>query len=130
MTCLYVAPHRRVVKLPNGDRAVVDIRKIRDYSLNPDHPGGGHKARVFRAVLGLGRENATTVAATLLELAATSDVVAGSIDSWGARIYWISKNGRAGRRRHGPERLDSADGERFTVSIELLRAKTWEAKRA
>ena len=35
------------MKLPNGSLAIVDIRKIRNYCLNLDHPSGKHKARVF-----------------------------------------------------------------------------------
>ena len=41
------------MKLPNGDRAIVDIAKLRDYCLNAGHPRGRHKARVFVAALGL-----------------------------------------------------------------------------
>jgi hypothetical protein len=33
------------MKLPNPKRAVVDIAKLRDYILNPEHPRGRHKAR-------------------------------------------------------------------------------------
>jgi len=39
--------------LPNGENAIVDIRKLRDYCLNPDNPRGGNKARVFVAALGI-----------------------------------------------------------------------------
>src|ERR1700756_4648521 len=42
-----------VTHLPNGDRAIVDIRKLADYCLNPSHPRGRHKARVFRQAAGL-----------------------------------------------------------------------------
>jgi hypothetical protein len=35
------------MKLPNSEKAIVDIAKLRDYSLNPEHESGGHKARVF-----------------------------------------------------------------------------------
>jgi hypothetical protein len=35
------------MKLPNGDRAIVDLEKLRAYCLNPQHPRGRHKARVF-----------------------------------------------------------------------------------
>jgi hypothetical protein len=28
------------MKLPNGDAAIVDIAKLRDYCLSPDHPRG------------------------------------------------------------------------------------------
>jgi len=39
--------------LPNGDRAILDIRKLEDYCLSPSHPRGRHKARVFQRVLGV-----------------------------------------------------------------------------
>ena len=35
------------MKLPNAERAVIDIKKLRDYCLNPNHPEGKHKAHVF-----------------------------------------------------------------------------------
>lgn len=35
--------------MPHAERAVVDIRKLRDYCLNPMHDEGQHKARVFAA---------------------------------------------------------------------------------
>ena len=41
------------MKLPNPERAIIDINKLSGYSLNPQHPDGQHKARVFEAALGL-----------------------------------------------------------------------------
>ncbi len=41
------------MKLPNGERAVVDVAKLTQYCLNPQHVDGKHKARVFAAALGL-----------------------------------------------------------------------------
>jgi hypothetical protein len=41
------------MKLPNAERAFVDVAKLRDYSLNAEHKEGKHKARVFAAALGL-----------------------------------------------------------------------------
>ena len=38
--------------LPGGDKAVVDVEKLRDYCLSPAHRDGKHKARVFASVLG------------------------------------------------------------------------------
>ena len=38
--------------LPHAEAAVVEVvdpRKLRDYCLNPNHPRGKHKARVFRS---------------------------------------------------------------------------------
>jgi hypothetical protein len=44
--------------LPNADHAFVDIAKLRNYCLNPDHGEGKHKARVFRSTLGFTVEDA------------------------------------------------------------------------
>jgi hypothetical protein len=40
-------------KLPNYIQAVIPLEKLSEYALNPDHPTGRHKARVFKAALGL-----------------------------------------------------------------------------
>jgi hypothetical protein len=45
-------------RLPRGEEAILDIRKIEDYCLNPLHPRGRHKARVFREALNLQRDDA------------------------------------------------------------------------
>jgi hypothetical protein len=55
------------VKLPNADRAVVDIEKLRDYTLNPNHPEGKHKARVFLAALGFKADDAERLRELILE---------------------------------------------------------------
>jgi len=39
-----ILPHEfAAMKLPNGTRAVVDIRKLRDYCLDPHSPKGRNK---------------------------------------------------------------------------------------
>ena len=63
------------MKLPNGDRAIVDIVKLRDYCLNPLHPVGRHKARVFQAALGIGREDAEALRMILLAAARDEDTL-------------------------------------------------------
>jgi hypothetical protein len=74
------------MRLPNGHRAVVELAKLADYCLDPEHPRGKHKARVFAARLGLGRNDAASVRVALLEAAAQSDAaVAGTVDGFGAR---------------------------------------------
>ena len=75
------------MKLPNGHLAVVELAKLADYCLDPSHPRGRHKARVFAARLGLGRHDASRIRQALLEAAAGSDsAVAGAVDSFGARF--------------------------------------------
>ena len=53
-------------KLPHPERAVVPIDKLLDYCLNPEHPDGKHKARVFKSALNLSIEDAETLRAALL----------------------------------------------------------------
>jgi hypothetical protein len=36
-----------MTRLPFTERATIDIRKLEDYCLDPGHPRGRHKARVF-----------------------------------------------------------------------------------
>ena len=48
------------MRLPNAEDAVVDIVKIQDYCLNPDHSKGKHKARVFLKALGIDKNDAVT----------------------------------------------------------------------
>jgi hypothetical protein len=75
------------VKLPNGDRAVVELEKLVGYCLDPTHPRGRHKARVFAAVLGLSRDDAPAVRLVLLAGARNSEAaVAGQKDGFGVRF--------------------------------------------
>jgi hypothetical protein len=73
------------VKLPNADRAVVDIEKLRDYCLNPEHRRGCHKARVFKTSLGLTREHAEDLRKALLEVALTNNASPLLHDEYGKR---------------------------------------------
>jgi len=41
------------MRVPNGEQATVDVRKLRDYCMNPLHPEGKHKARLFAAALSM-----------------------------------------------------------------------------
>ncbi|MEB3273389.1 MAG: hypothetical protein VKJ85_06355 [Prochlorothrix sp.] len=41
------------MKLPNGNHAIIPRQKLTLYCLNPNHSSGKHKARVFKAILGI-----------------------------------------------------------------------------
>jgi hypothetical protein len=73
------------MKLPGGERAVVDLAKLRDYCLSLDHPRGRHKARVFAAALGFTSEHAEELAASLLAAADTEEATATDQDEYGQR---------------------------------------------
>ena len=66
-------------KLPNAERAVADIEKLRDYSLNPLHDEGKHKARVFLAALGFTQADAATLRALVLDAAHSRDAKPGKL---------------------------------------------------
>jgi hypothetical protein len=71
--------------MPHAERAIVDIRKLRDYCLNPMHDEGQHKARVFAAALGMTAEDAEGLRAFLLQAAKTADAQLGRRDAYGQR---------------------------------------------
>jgi hypothetical protein len=79
-------------RLPNGDHAVVNIEKLRNYCLNPFHVKGKHKARVFKSALGLTDSDAERLREILLD---------------------VARNGEA-------RRLEPNDyGERFVVEFQM-----------
>jgi len=72
------------MKLPNGERAIVDRRKLEDYCLNPHHPRGRNKARVFASV-GIGQADAEVLREALLAAARNSEAVRGGPSAYGQR---------------------------------------------
>ena len=73
------------MKLPGCDRAIVDIAKVRDYCLNPTHPRGRHKARVFASALGMMAMDAEFLREALLRAAREEDAIPGEADEYGER---------------------------------------------
>ena len=55
-----------MAKLPNLEKAIVEVRKLREYCLIPDRPRGRRKARVFASALGLTAGDAEEVREALL----------------------------------------------------------------
>jgi hypothetical protein len=73
------------MKLPNGERAIVPIEKLRDHCLNPTHRVGSHKAHVFESVLGLTAARAAELQQRLLTVARTGEAVLGMQNAYGQR---------------------------------------------
>ena len=71
--------------LPYGAKAIVDIRKVREYCLNPDDPRSRHKARVFAAALGLTSKDSAKLRRILLQAAEIGDAQKGELDLYGQR---------------------------------------------
>lgn len=73
------------MRIPNADLAAVDIRKLRDYCLNPVHGTGKHKARIFSAALGITADDAEALRDILLRTVRKHDAVLGLQDEYGQR---------------------------------------------
>lgn len=74
--------------LPDFDKATIDPRKLADYVLNPGHPEGRHKARVFLSALGLGPADAAWLANAMLAGLRRADAVLQCQTAWGL-IYRV-----------------------------------------
>ena len=98
------------VKLPNCKRAVVDFGKLTEYSLNPEHESGRHKARVFRSALGLTLGDVDWLYDEVTRIAAECDALIAELSPFGqkylidaritlgersaiVRTVWIVENG-------------------------------------
>jgi hypothetical protein len=73
------------VKLPNGEQAIVELTKLRDYCLSREHPRGRHKARVFGAALGLTQDDAEQLRHVLLVAARNNEALLAERDTYGTR---------------------------------------------
>jgi hypothetical protein len=85
------------MKLPGGERAVVEIAKLRDYCLNPSHPRGRHKARVFASALNLTQADAEFLRQELLRAAREATATEGDADEYGERYvvdFGLTRNDR------------------------------------
>lgn len=73
------------MKLPNSERALIDRRKLTDYSLDPEHDEGRHKAHLFESLLGIDRQNAALLLDAVEKAAVAGDAATGKLDKYGQR---------------------------------------------
>ena len=73
------------MKLPNADRAVLEIEKLRDYCLSTSHPRGKHKARVFATTLGITTENTEELRDIILSAVLLEEATPTESDQYGQR---------------------------------------------
>jgi hypothetical protein len=80
-----------MARLPNGERALIPIEKLTAYCLNPDHPRGKDKARVFASVLGITQDRAYELADLVRHAAREGDVTKEATTVWGQyyRVDWV-----------------------------------------
>ena len=73
------------MRIPNAEYAIVDIRKLRDYCLNPQHNKGKDKARLFSSLLGMSSNDAEGLRNALLEAVRKQDAQLEEKDAYGQR---------------------------------------------
>lgn len=106
-----------VAKFPYPDNAVVEIRKLRDYCLNPLHPRGRNKARVFASVLGLTADD-TEKLREELSAAVSGEATTAGQDEYGQRyvLDFVMETGAASATvRSGWIVRREEDFPRFTI---------------
>lgn len=74
-----------MARVPHAEEAILDLRKVEDYCLNPAHPRGRHKARVFREALGLGQSDAAWLLEALLDSVRLGEAIELARDEFGRR---------------------------------------------
>ena len=77
--------------LPNLENATIDPRKLSGYALNPEHPVGGNKAKVFESTLGYNKSNADDLMKQVYSKLSESESVIGKLDQYGQR-YTVDMN--------------------------------------
>lgn len=71
--------------MPNAGNAEIPSQKITSYALNPDHPIGGNKARVFKSALGFDQSNAGDLTCQIKDGIARYPAQPGRADQFGRR---------------------------------------------
>ncbi|MBA3509483.1 MAG: hypothetical protein H0T19_05265 [Thermoleophilaceae bacterium] len=70
-------------RVPRADEAVIPEGKLARYALDPDHPRGHHKARVFSAALGIEQTDWRYLRDQLIESLTEAPVLATRITPFG-----------------------------------------------
>ena len=77
--------------LPNLENARINPKKLTEYALNPEHPVGGNKAKVFESTLGYNKSNADDLMNEVYNKLYESDATLGKLDEYGQR-YTVDMN--------------------------------------
>ncbi|KHT17931.1 S-type pyocin domain-containing protein [Pectobacterium brasiliense] len=72
--------------LQNSDKATIDKNKLTGYALNPEHPAGGHKAKVFESALGYNQSNMDELIAQVRLRVGSSPAVLGNATNYGQQV--------------------------------------------
>ncbi|MBX3295386.1 MAG: hypothetical protein KF762_06715 [Acidobacteria bacterium] len=86
------------MRVPNADKAVVDMRKLTNYCLDMSNEVGANKARVFTSALGIAKEDAFLLRALLKNAVRENEAELGRFDEFGQR-YIVDFEARNGDKK-------------------------------
>ena len=87
------------MKLPNGDKAIIDDKKFWAYVLNPRHPHGREHARLFKHLLDIDLSNWQLLRSELERAAREEEATPGRSSSFGTK-YEIRSSMTGTRGQH------------------------------
>ena len=108
------------MKIPFAEHAEIDIRKLRDYVLNPDHAAGKHKAILWFATLSITAEHADELSIELLTAVKSNDAKIGKFDRYGQRYtvdFLLEWRGKSAIIRSGWIIAHGSDVPRLTTAF-------------
>ncbi len=82
------------MKLPNVQNAVIDIEKLRYYSLSSTHPKGKHKAKLFEEKLAMRADEAELLREAIRKAILSADAVELEPNAFGRRFRLDFELGR------------------------------------
>jgi len=86
------------MELPNAQRAVVELEKLRDYCLSTTHPRGKHKAMVFASVLEITVNEAEFLRDQILSAMLHNAAILTEQDEYGQRYVMDFEMENKGRK--------------------------------
>lgn len=108
--------------LPHAENASVDIRKLREYCLNPEHDEGKHKAALFADALGMTADAAGELREVLLRIVTSNEALPRRRDVYGQRYavdFTLEWKGRTARLRSGWILEHGSDTPKLTTCYPL-----------
>ena len=73
------------ITVPNVEYAIINPTKLTEYALNPNHPVGKNKAKVFESALGYNQSNADALMRQIYAKLPSGKTVLGKLDEYGQR---------------------------------------------
>ncbi|NER83198.1 MAG: hypothetical protein F6K42_27335 [Leptolyngbya sp. SIO1D8] len=108
--------------IPNAEKSIIDIRKLRDYCLNLSHDKGKHKAQLFLSIFEMTSADAENLQKILLKAVKITEAKVGRRDEFGQRYtvdFMLEWKDKSAKVRSGWIIEHSSDIPRLTTCYPL-----------